>query len=57
MYGNSNPKFNLSSGWLNPFKMKHEIKSSRKFGENGSIAMENIKATLPSIKTKLDQLQ
>ena len=57
MYGDSNVEFKFSSGWLEQFKVRHGIKSYRRFGESGSVVMENIEATLPSIKVKLDQFQ
>ena len=57
MYGNSNPEFNLSSGWLKRFKVRHGIKSYQRFGESDFVAMENIEDVLLSIKDKLDQFQ
>ena len=47
MYGDTNSEFNFSSGWLEQFKTRHGIKSYRRFGESGSITIENIAATLP----------
>lgn len=55
MYGDANPEFNFSSGWLERFKARYGIKSYRKFGESGSVLMENIEETLPQIRAKLDQ--
>ena len=55
MYGGTDSEFNFSSGWLERFKARHGIKSYKKFGESGSVVMENIEATLPSIQAKLDQ--
>ena len=57
MYGNSNMKFNFSSGWLECFKARHGIKFYLMFDESGLIAMENTKPALPSVKAKLDQFQ
>ncbi|XP_016706779.1 CENP-B homolog protein 2-like [Gossypium hirsutum] len=54
MYGDANSEFNFSIGWLKRFKERHEIKSYRRFGESGSIVMENIKDALPQIRAKLE---
>ncbi|MBA0648272.1 hypothetical protein Goklo_016025 [Gossypium klotzschianum] len=34
-------------------KARHGIKSYRRFGESGSVVMENIKDILPQIRVKL----
>lgn len=57
MYGNSNLEFNFSSDWLEWFKARHEIKYYGRFGESGSVTIENIETVLLSIKTKLYQFQ
>ncbi|MFQ6626230.1 hypothetical protein Gotur_004978 [Gossypium turneri] len=53
MYGDANSEFNFSIGWLERFKTRHGIKSYRRFGESGSIIMENIEYALPQIRAKL----
>ncbi|XP_022851306.1 CENP-B homolog protein 2-like, partial [Olea europaea var. sylvestris] len=57
MYGETNPEFSFSSGWLERFKARYGIKSYRRFGESGSVIMENIENALPGIRSKLDQFQ
>ncbi|XP_022883473.1 CENP-B homolog protein 2-like [Olea europaea var. sylvestris] len=57
MYGETNPEFSFSSGWLERFKARYGIKSYRHFGESGSVIMENIENALPGIRSKLDQFQ
>ncbi|MBA0610758.1 hypothetical protein Godav_011553 [Gossypium davidsonii] len=53
MYGDANSEFNFSIGWLERLKTRHGIKSYRRFGESGSIIMENIEYALPQIRAKL----
>ncbi|XP_055800418.1 CENP-B homolog protein 2-like [Solanum dulcamara] len=55
-YGETIPEFNFSSGWLERFKSRYEIKSYRRFGKSGSVIM-NIENELPSIRSKLDQFE
>src|ERR1041384_8230072 len=57
MYGKTDPDFSFSSGWLERFKSRYGIKSYRRFGESGSVSMENIENELPRIRSKLDQFQ
>ncbi|XP_055800343.1 CENP-B homolog protein 1-like [Solanum dulcamara] len=57
MYGETNSEFSFSSGWLERFKSRYEIKSYKRFEKSGSIIMENIKNELPSIQSKLDQFE
>ncbi|XP_017638541.1 CENP-B homolog protein 2-like [Gossypium arboreum] len=54
IYGDANSEFNFSICWLERFKARHEIKSYRRFGESGSIVMENIEDVLPQIRAKLE---
>ncbi len=49
------PKFEFSSGWLAKFKQRHQIRSHRRFGENGAADTEIIEESLPRIRTILDQ--
>ncbi|XP_052487935.1 CENP-B homolog protein 1-like [Gossypium raimondii] len=53
MYGDANSEFNFLIGWLEWFKVRHGIKSYRRFGESGSVVMENIEDALPQIRAKL----
>ncbi|MBA0759550.1 hypothetical protein Gotri_022420 [Gossypium trilobum] len=55
MYGNANSEYNFSIGWLEQFKARHEIKSYRRFGESGSVVMENIEDALPQIRAKWEK--
>ena len=55
MYGETNSEFSFSSGWLERFKARYSIKSYRRFGESGSVNMEDIANALPEIRSKLDQ--
>ncbi|KAH1097337.1 hypothetical protein J1N35_014258 [Gossypium stocksii] len=54
MYGDANSECNFSIGWLEWFKARHGIKSYKRFGESGSVIMENIEDTLPQIRAKLE---
>ncbi|MBA0620174.1 hypothetical protein Godav_005939 [Gossypium davidsonii] len=54
MYGDTNSEFNFSIDWLERFKARDEFKSYRRFGESGSVVMENIKDVLPQIRAKLE---
>ncbi|MBA0862956.1 hypothetical protein Goshw_014835, partial [Gossypium schwendimanii] len=54
MYGDTNFEFNFSIVWLERFKERDEIKSYRRFGESGSVVMENIKDVLRQIRVKLE---
>ncbi|XP_016681180.2 CENP-B homolog protein 1-like [Gossypium hirsutum] len=54
MYGDANSEFNFLISWLEWFKARHGIKSYRRFGESGSVVMENIEDALPQIKAKLE---
>jgi hypothetical protein len=47
--------FEFSSGWLEAFKSRHDIRSYRRFGESGSIDMAALANTLPAIHDVLDQ--
>ncbi|KAG8391682.1 hypothetical protein BUALT_Bualt01G0212700 [Buddleja alternifolia] len=47
--------FEFSNGWLEKFKQRHAIRSFRRFGESGSVDIEKIKASLPSIREELDK--
>ncbi|KAL6511001.1 hypothetical protein OROGR_022125 [Orobanche gracilis] len=47
--------FEFSNGWLEKFKYRHAIQLFRRFGETGSVDMEKIEASLPSIREELDK--
>ncbi len=47
--------FECSNGWLEAFKLCHEIKSFRGFGESGSIDMNTVNLALSGIYQLLDQ--
>jgi hypothetical protein len=47
--------FEFSSGWLETFKSRHDIRSYRCFGESGFIDMAALANTLPAIRDVLDQ--
>ncbi|MBA0877495.1 hypothetical protein Goshw_029134 [Gossypium schwendimanii] len=52
MYGDANSEFNFSIGWLEWFKARHGTKSYRRFGESGSVVIENIKYVSPQMTAK-----
>ncbi|MFQ6656386.1 hypothetical protein Gotur_026508, partial [Gossypium turneri] len=54
IYGDANSEVNFSIGLLEWFKARHGIKSYRRFGESGSVVMENIEDALPQIRAKLE---
>lgn len=47
--------FNFSTGWLGKFKHRHGIKSFRRFGESGSVDVQDMEQKLVSIREKIDQ--
>jgi hypothetical protein len=47
--------FEFSNGWLEAFKLRHEIKSFHHFGESGSVDMNAVNLALPGIRQLLDQ--
>ncbi|KAL5756639.1 hypothetical protein ACOSQ2_021385 [Xanthoceras sorbifolium] len=57
MSGETNPEFSFLSGWLDCFKVRHGIKSYRRFGESDSVVMKNIEIVSPGIRAKLDQFR
>jgi hypothetical protein len=46
----SHELFEFSNGWLETFKLRHEIKSFCYFGESGSIDMNAVNLALPGIR-------
>ncbi len=51
----SHELFEFSNGWLEAFKLRHEIKSFHRFGESGSVNMNAVNLALPGICQLLDQ--
>ncbi|KAL6532969.1 hypothetical protein OROMI_027081 [Orobanche minor] len=47
--------FEFSNGWSEKFKHRNAIQSFQHFGESGSVDMEKIEASLPSIREELDK--
>jgi hypothetical protein len=50
----SHELFKFSNGWLEAFKLCHEIKSFRYFGESGSIDINVVNLALLGIRQLLD---
>jgi hypothetical protein len=51
----SHELFEFSNSWLEAFKLRHEIKSFRRFGESGSVDMNVVNLAVPGIRQLLDQ--
>jgi hypothetical protein len=49
--------FEISNGWLEAFKNRHDIKSYRRFGDSGLANMAVIEESLPQIRLTLDQYE
>jgi hypothetical protein len=47
--------FEFSNSWLEAFKLRHGMKSFRRFGESGSVDMNAVNLALPGIRQLLDQ--
>jgi len=45
----------FSQGWLEKFKLRHGIKSFRRFGESGSVDTHDMEKKLEVIREKIDQ--
>lgn len=45
----------LSQGWLEKFKLRHGIKSFRRFGESGSVDIHDMENKLEAIREKVDK--
>ncbi|XP_010419288.1 PREDICTED: CENP-B homolog protein 2-like [Camelina sativa] len=45
----------FSQGWLEKFKLRHGIKSFRRFGESGSVDVEDMEKKLEAIRGKIDK--
>lgn len=55
LYPHDDSDFNFSTGWLGKFKHRHGIKSFRRFGESGSVDVQDMEQKLVSIREKIDQ--
>lgn len=55
LYPHDLSEHKLSQGWLEKFKLRHGIKSCRRFGESGSVDTHDMEKTLESIRGKIDQ--
>ncbi|KAH1228178.1 CENP-B 2 [Glycine max] len=55
VYPHDDSDFNFSIGWLGKFKHRHGIKSFRRFGESGSVDVQDMEKKLVSIREKIDQ--
>ncbi|KAL0463298.1 UNVERIFIED_CONTAM: hypothetical protein Slati_0217400, partial [Sesamum latifolium] len=49
------PEHQFSQGWLEKFKVRHGIKSFRRFGESGSVDMQDMEIKLEAIREKINQ--
>ncbi|KAL0352071.1 UNVERIFIED_CONTAM: hypothetical protein Scaly_1595800 [Sesamum calycinum] len=55
LYSQHPPEHQFSQGWLEKFKIRHGIKSFRRFGESGSVDMQNMEMKLEAIREKINQ--
>ena len=55
LYPQQPSEHSLSLGWLEKFKLRHGIKSFRRFGESGSVDTQDMEQKLESIREKIDQ--
>lgn len=55
LYAQDSSEHKLSQGWLEKFKLRHGIKSYRRFGESGSVDTHDMEKKLESIREKIDQ--
>ncbi|CAK8571898.1 unnamed protein product [Lathyrus sativus] len=55
VYPHDDSDFNFSIGWLGKFKSRHGIKSFHRFGESGSVDVQDMEQNLVSIREKIDQ--
>ena len=54
VYPHDDSNFNFSIGWLGKFKHRHGIKSFLRFGESGSVDVQDMEQKLVSIREKID---
>ncbi|KAL4282601.1 hypothetical protein GQ457_16G013430 [Hibiscus cannabinus] len=55
LYPQHPPEHQFSQGWLEIFKIRHGIKSFRRFGESGSVDIQDMEMKLESIREKVNQ--
>ncbi|KAL4554527.1 hypothetical protein LXL04_039358 [Taraxacum kok-saghyz] len=55
LYPQDSFEHKLSQGWLEKFKIRHGIKSYRRFGESGSVDTHDLENKLESIREKINQ--
>ncbi|CAK8541475.1 unnamed protein product [Lathyrus sativus] len=55
VYSHDDSYFNFSIGWLGKFKNQHGIKPFCRFGESGSVDVQDMEQKLVSIREKIDQ--
>ncbi|XP_074325951.1 CENP-B homolog protein 2-like [Apium graveolens] len=55
LYPQQDQEHTFSQGWLEKFKLKHGIKSFRRFGESGSVDVQDMEKKLESIREKINQ--
>lgn len=54
IYLQEDSKHQFSQGWLEKFKLRHGIKSFRRFGESGSVDTYDMEKNLEAIREKID---
>lgn len=55
LYPQHPPDHQFSQGWLEKFKGRHGIKSFRRFGESGSVDVQDMEMKLEAIREKINQ--
>lgn len=55
LYPQQDQEHTFSQGWLEKFKLRHGIKSFRRFGESGSVDVQDMEKKLESIREKINQ--
>ncbi|XP_074350027.1 CENP-B homolog protein 2-like [Apium graveolens] len=55
LYPQQDQEHTFSQGWLDKFKLRHGIKSFRRFGESGSVDVQDMEKKLESIREKINQ--
>ncbi|CAA7037302.1 unnamed protein product [Microthlaspi erraticum] len=55
LYPQQESEHQFSQGWLEKFKLRHGIKSFRRFGESGSVDVQDMEKKLEAIREKIDK--
>ncbi|XP_074322991.1 CENP-B homolog protein 2-like [Apium graveolens] len=55
LYPQQDQEHTFSQDWLEKFKLRHGIKSFRRFGESGSVDVQDMEKKLESIREKINQ--